>query len=163
MLHMSIGSEARSLEAWRRASRMERAGVAKTAAAIMRARGDEFARAALPEAGKDLDGARCEVALSAEIIWAHAESVESGGSAPGPATGASDPPTEGQPVLFCVQSPNCSYDQLARFVVPGLVAGNVVLIKHPKVIPQSAVVFESLWREAGAPAGIYVNLLMADD
>ncbi len=134
-----------------------------TAAAIMRARGDEFARAALPEAGKDFEVARCEVALSAEIIWAHAESVDSGSPAPGLTSGAPESSADGGPVLFCVQSPNCSYDQLARFVVPGLVAGKVVMIKHPKVVPHRAVAFESLWQEAGAPEGVYVNLLMTDD
>jgi succinate-semialdehyde dehydrogenase/glutarate-semialdehyde dehydrogenase len=129
----------------------------------MRARVDEFAQATMPGAGKDMTVARCEVALGAEIIWAHAASVESGGPAPGLTEGASDPTAEGRPVLFCLPPPNCSYDQLARFVVPGLVAGNVVMIKHAKVVPQSAVAFESLWQEAGAPVGVYVNLLMIDD
>ena len=42
-------------------------------------------------------------------------------------------------------------------------AGNVVMVKHAGCVPQCAIAFEKLWREAGAPAGAYTNLLISHD
>jgi succinate-semialdehyde dehydrogenase/glutarate-semialdehyde dehydrogenase len=53
------------------------------------------------------------------------------------------------------------YFQLARMTAPNLVAGNVVVVKHDGSIPPSALAFERLWQEAGAPAGIFTNLLVS--
>ena len=64
-------------------------------------------------------------------------------------------------VLFGVQPWNFPYYQLARFAAPNLMAGNVVMVKHAGCVPQCAIAFEELWREAGAPAGAYTNLLIS--
>jgi succinate-semialdehyde dehydrogenase / glutarate-semialdehyde dehydrogenase len=40
-------------------------------------------------------------------------------------------------------------------------AGNVVMVKHSGTVPQCALAFEKLWREAGAPAGAYTNLFVS--
>jgi succinate-semialdehyde dehydrogenase/glutarate-semialdehyde dehydrogenase len=42
-------------------------------------------------------------------------------------------------------------------------AGNVVMIKHAPGVPQCAVAFEALFREAGAPEGAYTNLFISND
>ena len=42
-------------------------------------------------------------------------------------------------------------------------AGNVVMVKHASCIPQCAIAFEQLWRDAGAPAGLYINLFISHD
>jgi succinate-semialdehyde dehydrogenase/glutarate-semialdehyde dehydrogenase len=42
-------------------------------------------------------------------------------------------------------------------------AGNVVMVKHAGCVPQCAIAFEKLWREAGAPVGAYTNLLISHD
>ena len=64
-------------------------------------------------------------------------------------------------VLFGVQPWNFPYYQLARFAGPNLMAGNVVMVKHAGCVPQCALAFEKLWREAGAPAGAYTNLFIS--
>jgi succinate-semialdehyde dehydrogenase / glutarate-semialdehyde dehydrogenase len=66
-------------------------------------------------------------------------------------------------VLFGVEPWNFPYYQLARFAAPNLMAGNVVMVKHAACVPQCALAFEKLWREAGAPAGAYTNLLISYD
>jgi succinate-semialdehyde dehydrogenase/glutarate-semialdehyde dehydrogenase len=40
-------------------------------------------------------------------------------------------------------------------------AGNVLMVKHAGCVPQCAIAFEDLWTEAGAPAGLYTNLLIS--
>lgn len=42
-------------------------------------------------------------------------------------------------------------------------AGNVLLVKHAGCVPQCAIAFEKLWADAGAPAGLYTNLLISHD
>jgi succinate-semialdehyde dehydrogenase/glutarate-semialdehyde dehydrogenase len=40
-------------------------------------------------------------------------------------------------------------------------AGNVVMVKHASNVPQCALAFEQLLRDAGAPAGAYTNLFIS--
>jgi len=44
---------------------------------------------------------------------------------------------------------------------PHLMAGNVLVVKHAGCVPQCAIAFEKLWADAGAPAGLYTNLLIS--
>ena len=66
-------------------------------------------------------------------------------------------------VIFCVEPWNFPYYQLARVAGPHLMAGNVLIVKHAGCVPQCAIAFEKLWVEAGAPKGLYTNLLISHD
>lgn len=66
-------------------------------------------------------------------------------------------------VLFGVQPWNFPYYQLTRFAAPNIMAGNVVMVKHASCVPQCAIAFEKLWRDAGAPPGLYTNLFISHD
>ena len=66
-------------------------------------------------------------------------------------------------VIFGVEPWNFPYYQLARVAGPHLMAGNVLLVKHAGCVPQCAIAFEKLWTDAGAPAGLYTNLLISHD
>jgi succinate-semialdehyde dehydrogenase / glutarate-semialdehyde dehydrogenase len=65
--------------------------------------------------------------------------------------------------IFGVQPWNFPYYQLARFAAPNIMAGNVVMVKHAGCVPQCALAFEKLWREAGAPDGLYTNLFVSHE
>ena len=45
-------------------------------------------------------------------------------------------------------------------VVPAVLAGNAVVIKHSSLTPLSAIAFEDAFRHAGAPAGLVTSLIM---
>jgi len=47
-----------------------------------------------------------------------------------------------------------------RFAAPAIAAGNVGLLKHASNVPQCALALESLWRDAGAPDGVFQTLLI---
>ena len=133
------------------------AAVAAKAAAILRARIEDFARPITLEMGKLIEESRGEVALSADILDYYAENAERF-LAPQQLTPASGEATiESSPlgVLFGVEPWNFPYYQLARFVAPNLMAGNVVLVKHASNVPQCAIAFADLFIEAGAPVGAY--------
>lgn len=136
---------------WRDTTLEQRAAVAARAAAILRERAEDFARSVMSDVGKVIAEARREVALSAQILEFYAQTAEQ------------SVPPEGRPLLFCVQPGNCSYDQLARLSAPNLLAGNIVMVKHVGKVPQSALAFEQLWLEAGAPSGAYANLVISYD
>ncbi len=152
-------------EIWRDTSFAERAIIGMRAAAILRNRTDEFARLATLEMGKLYAQARAEVLLSANIIEYYARNVAEF-LAPQileAANGEAEVVSEPLGLLFGIQPWNFPYYQLARFAGPNLMAGNVVLVKHAACVPQCAVAFEHLWREAGAPVGAYTNLLISHE
>lgn len=164
-LERALKTAATCFEAWRQTTFAERAAVAKKAAAIMRERVDEFARPVTLEMGKLIEQARGEVALSADIIDYYAKNAERF-LAPqklNPSSGEAQVESSPFGVLFGVQPWNFPYYQLARFAAPNLMAGNVVMVKHAGCVPQCAIAFEKLWREAGAPVGAYTNLLISHD
>ena len=164
-LETALQTAATCFESWRRTSFAERAAVAAKAAAIMRARIDEFARPVTLEMGKLFAQARGEVILSADIIDYYAKNAERFLATETLKPSAGEAVVESTPfgVLFGVQPWNFPYYQLARFAAPNLMAGNVVMVKHAGCVPQCAITFEKLWLEAGAPAGAYTNLLISHD
>jgi succinate-semialdehyde dehydrogenase/glutarate-semialdehyde dehydrogenase len=42
-------------------------------------------------------------------------------------------------------------------------AGNTIVVKHAGIVPQCAIAFEKLFVDAGAPAGLYTNLLISHE
>ena len=143
----------------------ERAAICRKAAAILRARLDEFVRPVTLEMGKLIAEARGEVALSADIIDYYADNAERFLAPEKLSSDSGEAHVESSPigVLFGVQPWNFPYYQLARFAAPNIMAGNVVTVKHAEIVPQCAIAFEKLWIEAGAPAGVYTNLRISHD
>jgi succinate-semialdehyde dehydrogenase/glutarate-semialdehyde dehydrogenase len=51
--------------------------------------------------------------------------------------------------------------QVMRYAGPGLMAGNVGVLKHAANVPQSALYIEELFRRAGYPEGAFTTLLVS--
>ena len=66
-------------------------------------------------------------------------------------------------VIFGIEPWNFPYYQLARVAGPHLMAGNTLMVKHAGCVPQCAIEFEKLWIDAGAPEGLYTNLLISHE
>ena len=164
-LEKAIARAALCFESWRQSSFAHRSAVALKAAEILRARVDEFARLATLEMGKLIGEARGEVLLSADIIEYYARHAEEFLSNYNlhPSSGQAEVQSCPIGVLLGVQPWNFPYYQLARFVGPNLMAGNVVMVKHSGSVPQCAIAFEQIWIDAGAPAGAYTNLQITHD
>ena len=75
-LETALGNAATCFENWRHTTFAGRAAVVTKAAAIMRARTDEFARPMTLEMGKLIAQARGEVVLSADIFDYYAKNAE---------------------------------------------------------------------------------------
>lgn len=164
-LETAITTAAKCFESWRNTSFAERATIVAKAAALMRAQADEFAKPVTLEMGKLIAESLGEVALSADIIDYYAKNAERflATEKLDPSSGEAEIVSSPLGVLFGVQPWNFPYYQLARFVAPNLMAGNVVMVKHAGCVPQCAIAFEKLWRDSGAPAGTYTNLLISHE
>ena len=164
-LEKAVATAAAAFAVWRGKSFAERALVVAKAAELMHARVDEFATPVTLEMGKLFAQAQGEVTLSADIIGYYAKNAERF-LAPQtlvPDSGEAEIQSCPIGILFGVEPWNFPYYQLARFTAPNLMAGNVVMVKHAGCVPQCAMAFEKLWRDAGAPAGLYTNLLISYD
>ena len=164
-LETALQIAATCFETWRCKTFAERTAVVAKAAAMMRARVDEFARLATLEMGMLIEQARSEVVLTADITEYYAKNAERFLAPQDLKPSSGEAVVESSPigVLLGVQPWNFPYYQLVRFAVPNLMAGNVVMVKHAEIVPQCAIAYEKLWIEAGAPAGAYTNLLISHD
>jgi len=160
-----IAAAAACYEVWRHKSYAERAAIVAKAAAILKEKVYEFARPMTIEMGKRISEARGEVEFSSQILTYYAKHAEKF-LAPvklHPTIGEAHMESSPIGVIFGVEPWNFPYYQLARVAGPHLMAGNVLMIKHASCVPQCAIAFEKLWIDAGAPAGLYTNLLISHD
>jgi succinate-semialdehyde dehydrogenase/glutarate-semialdehyde dehydrogenase len=164
-LETAIRTATTCFATWRTKTYAERAAIVAKAAAIMHARTDEFARMATLEMGKRIDEARGEVEFSSRILAYYAENAERflAPVALHPAVGEAYMESSPIGVVFGVEPWNFPFYQLARVAGPQLMAGNVVMVKHSEVVPQCGIAFEKLWIEAGAPSGLYTNLVITHE
>ncbi|MFM9928330.1 NAD-dependent succinate-semialdehyde dehydrogenase [Variovorax sp. H27-G14] len=162
-LEKAIAVATTCYETWRHKSYAERAGVVAKVGALMKKHAQELARTMTLEMGKRTSEAQGEVAFSARILAYYAKNAERF-LAPQklhPVHGEAHMESSPIGVIFCVEPWNFPYYQLARIAGPHLMAGNVLMVKHAGIVPQCAMAFEKLWTEAGAPVGLYTNLLIS--
>lgn len=150
---------------WRHRSFADRSRIVKAAADALLRDKEKHARIIATDMGKVLREAVQEIELTASILTYYAEKAEE-------FLAPRDLPVEkGQArlinqslgVIYCVEPWNFPYYQLARVAAPNLMAGNTVMVKHAENVPQCALAFESLFRDAGAPEGAYTNLFISND
>jgi succinate-semialdehyde dehydrogenase/glutarate-semialdehyde dehydrogenase len=148
---------------WKLKSYDERAKVVREAATILHTRAEEFAEIMTLEMGKRISEARGEVEFSAQILAYYAKNAERflADVSLHPMHGEGHMESSPIGVIFFVEPWNFPYYQLARVAGPQLMAGNTVLVKHAGCVPQCAMAFEKLWLDAGAPRGLYTNLLIS--
>jgi len=162
-LETALATAATCFGQWRMRSYDARAAIVAKAAELLAANVDKFARLATLEMGKRITEARGEVTFSSQILAYYAKHAERF-LAPvmlHPAVGEAHMESSPLGVIFCVEPWNFPFYQLARVAGPQLMAGNVVVVKHAGIVPQCAIAFEQLWIDAGAPRGLYTNLLIS--
>jgi succinate-semialdehyde dehydrogenase / glutarate-semialdehyde dehydrogenase len=164
-LEAAIAAAATCFETWRKKSYAERAVIIAKAAALMHKNVDSLAHTMTLEMGKRIGEARGEVEFSSRILAYYAKNAERF-LAPvklHPTVGEAHMESSPMGVIFGVEPWNFPYYQLARIAGPHLMAGNTLVVKHAGIVPQCAIAFEQLLIEAGAPLGLYTNLIISHD
>jgi succinate-semialdehyde dehydrogenase/glutarate-semialdehyde dehydrogenase len=164
-LEAAIANAATCFETWRKKSYAERAVIIAKAAALMHDNVDSLAHTMTLEMGKRIGEARGEVEFSSRILAYYAKNAERF-LAPvklNPTVGEAHMESSPIGVVFGVEPWNFPYYQLARIAGPHLMAGNTLVVKHAGIVPQCAIAFEQLLIEAGAPLGLYTNLIISHE
>jgi succinate-semialdehyde dehydrogenase/glutarate-semialdehyde dehydrogenase len=147
---------------WRRRPIEERAAMVRRAGELMAERKDRIAHLVTLEMGKLIGESEQEVDISSEILMYYGDEGPAI-AAPQPlATAAGDAVLVQEPlgVLIGIEPWNFPLYQVARLAAPNLVLGNTILLKHAGTCPQTALALEELFRDAGAPEGVYTNLFV---
>lgn len=153
---------------WRETSLDSRAALLQRAADLLRKDARRYAEILTMEMGKIIGEAEAEVELCAKILEYYVQH----GAAPlaprtlpakGFADGEAQLVKEPLGVLFAIEPWNFPFYQVIRITAPQVTAGNVIVLKHAEIVPQSALAMVQLFRDAGAPEGLLTNLFLTHD
>ena len=150
---------------WRRTRFAERSERLRTAASLLEARKDEWARRMTLEMGKPIHAAAAEAEKCATACRFYAENAERFLSEQTVPTDARHSAIHYEPLgpVLAIMPWNFPFWQVFRFAAPALAAGNVGLLKHASNVPDCALAIEEIFREAGFPEGAFQTLLIPSD
>ncbi|WP_016996807.1 NAD-dependent succinate-semialdehyde dehydrogenase [Kocuria atrinae] len=151
---------------WRNTPVSERAQLMHKMAELYRERKEELAKILTDEMGKPKAQAIGEVMIVAGIYDYYADNAEGfmEGRTLEPSTGGEARVVlDSTGSLLGIMPWNFPYYQVARFAAPNVMLGNTILLKHAGNVPQSAVVQEELFHEAGFPKDVYINIFASND
>ena len=162
-LESKLATAATCFKTWKNKTYKERAVIVARASVLLHEQAEAFAHTMTLEMGKRISEARGEVEFSSSILAYYAKNAERflAPTELNPVIGEAHMESSPIGVIFGVEPWNFPYYQLARVAGPHLMAGNVLVVKHAGCVPQCAIAFEKLWIDAGAPVGLYTNLLIS--
>jgi succinate-semialdehyde dehydrogenase / glutarate-semialdehyde dehydrogenase len=140
----------------------QRAQWMQKAATILDNEKETFGKVMTTEMGKTLRSAVDEAAKCAWVCRYYAENAERFLADELVDTGAKQSYIRYQPLgpVLAVMPWNFPFWQVLRFAAPALMAGNVGLLKHASIVPQSALLIEEIFHRAGFPDGAFQTLLI---
>src|SRR5215468_782788 len=157
-----ISRAANSFRSFRKTSFADRARWMNKAGDILVAEKDSLGRLMTLEMGKTLASAVAEAEKCATACRYYAEHAERFIADEIIETTASKSYIRYQPlgIVLAVMPWNFPFWQVFRFIAPGLMAGNVGLLKHASNVPQCALKIEEIVTRAGFPDGVFQTLLI---
>jgi succinate-semialdehyde dehydrogenase/glutarate-semialdehyde dehydrogenase len=147
---------------FRKLSFANRAKMMLKAADILEAEKESLGRLMTIEMGKTYRSAIDEAVKCAWGCRYYAENAERFLADETVQTSASRSYIRYQPmgIVLVVMPWNYPFWQVFRFIAPGLMAGNVGLLKHASNVPQCALKIEEILLQAGFPEGAFQTLLI---
>src|SRR4051794_27680536 len=154
-----------TFRAWRRVPFRERSEHMRRACDILEQEKEQFARIMVTEMGKTFVSAVQEAEKCAKGCKFYAENAERFLADEPAQSSATRSFVKYQPIgsVLAVMPWNFPFWQVFRFAAPGLMAGNVGLLKHASNVPQCALAIEEIFRRAGFPDGCFQTLLIGSD
>jgi succinate-semialdehyde dehydrogenase/glutarate-semialdehyde dehydrogenase len=151
-----------TFETFRKTTFAERARMMNKAADILESEKQELGKLMTLEMGKTLRSAVDEAVKCAWGCRYYAENAERFMADEIMETTASRSYVHYQPLgpILVVMPWNYPFWQVFRFIAPGLMAGNVGVLKHASNVPQCALKIEEIVHRAGFPKGAFQTLLI---
>lgn len=164
-LRETINAAAEASKVWRRTRIAERAAVLRAVAETLRSRKEAIGKLMTEEMGKPVKEAAPEVEKGAWCAEHYAEHAAAYLEDEVIASDASKSYVSYQPLgtILCIFPWNAPVWVAMRGIVPALMAGNTVVMKHDPHVPACAEALEAAFRDAGGPENILRNLPIATD
>ncbi|HAT55085.1 MAG TPA: succinate-semialdehyde dehydrogenase [Lactobacillus sp.] len=164
-IETALTKGAKLYQQWRSTNIQSRADTLHHIADLMRKHEDSLAKTMVIDMGKLLKEAKGEVELCAIIADYFADHGADMLKPTPIKSGAGDAWVEKHAtgVVLMVEPWNFPYYQIMRVFAPNFMVGNPMILKHAANTPGSAVAFEQLVKEAGAPDGSLTNLFLSYD
>ena len=161
-LEAKIALSAKTFESFRKTTFADRARWMNNAADILEKEKESLGRLMTLEMGKTLRSAIDEAAKCAVGCRYYAQNAERFLADEVIETSASRSFVHYQPLgpILVIMPWNFPFWQVFRFIGPGLMAGNVGLLKHASNVPQCALKIEEIVLRAGFPEGAFQTLLI---
>jgi len=162
-LEVKLQKAADTFLTYRKAPFAERARLMLNAAAILEKEKETYASVMTTEMGKTFRSAVDEAAKCAWVCRYYAENAERFLADEIVETTAKRSYIRYLPLgpVLAVMPWNFPFWQVLRFAAPALMAGNVGLLKHASIVPQSALLIEEIFHKAGFPDGAFQTLLIS--
>jgi len=159
---VKITKAAAAFHSFRKTPMADRARWMIKAAEILESEKEAIGRLMTLEMGKTLPSAIAETEKCASTCRYYAEHAPRFVADEPIATSAAKSFIRYQPIgiVLAVMPWNFPFWQVFRFVAPGLMAGNVGLLKHASNVPQCALKIEEIVRRAGFPEDVFQTLLI---
>mgnify|MGYP001164787271 CR=1 FL=1 len=160
-----LSAAAAAAAGWGTLAAVRRAAFLRDVAEVLRAQRDTLARVATQEMGKPIAQARAEVEKCA---WCCEYFADSGPAMLAPQEAHSDAAHSYiafRPLglVLAIMPWNFPYWQVFRAAAPALLTGNALALKHAWNTTRCGLEIERVFREAGAPDGLFTTLLMSTD
>ncbi len=164
-LESALQLAGRAFHKWRRLSLSERAERFEVLAANLEAQVEGFAELMAMEMGKPLAEGQAEIWKCAWVCRYFKDEAEG-------LLASSRRQSDGREALvrydplgpvLAIMPWNFPFWQALRFAAPGLMAGNVALLKHAPNTPGCALALEKLFAEAGFSQGVFQNVFLSND
>jgi len=161
-INVALSEVATATKEWTQTSFDQRSQLLRNAANVLRKNREQYASIITLEMGKLITEARAEVDKCAGVCDFYAdhaakfladEVIESD-------AGKSYVAYLPLGTVLAVMPWNFPLWQVFRFAAPALMAGNTGVLKHASNVPQCALIIESIFSEAGFPAGTFKTLMI---
>jgi succinate-semialdehyde dehydrogenase/glutarate-semialdehyde dehydrogenase len=162
-IERALGAAERAFAAWRTTSLGERGELLRAVASHLRGDRSTWAGLITAEMGKPIVEAEAEIEKCAWACEFFAERAEEFLAIAPKISTATESYVRFDPLgtVLAIMPWNFPFWQVFRFAAPTLMAGNTGLLKHAANVPQCALAIERVFRDAGAPDGLFQTLLVS--